>query len=75
MPDDFRAFMRAVIRHIELPPDQRFVDDDEAFQHECGHGGRLGDQFQFTYITPDGKNRWEIGLREDQIRDRSPAAC
>lgn len=71
IPGDFRAFMRAVVTQIDLPPDQKFVDDDEAFQHECGHGGRSdgGDAYQFTYITPDGHHRWELELREQQIRD------
>ena len=61
--------MRAVVTQLDLPADQKFVDDDEAFQHECGHGGRVAGEFVFTYITPDGKNRWEIELRESQIRD------
>ena len=70
VPDDFRAFMRVVVGHIDLPPDQKFVDGDEAFQHECGHGGRIdGETYQFTYITPDGHHRWDLELREPQIRD------
>ena len=71
VPDDFRAFMRAVVTQIDLPPDQKFVDDDEAFQHECGYGGRSDGAatYQFTYITRDGHHRWELELREQQIRD------
>lgn len=69
VPADFRAFMRAVVRQLDLPPDQRFYDDDEAFQHECGYGGRVEGAFVFTYITPDGHNRWELALHESQIRE------
>lgn len=60
--------MRVVVRQLDLPPDQRFYDDNEAFQHECGYGGKVDGAFHFTYITPDGHNRWEVALDEAQIR-------
>lgn len=61
IPDDFRAFMRDVATRL----------DDDAFQHECGHGGRAfgGASFTFTYLTADGQSRWELSLREQQILD------
>ena len=45
---------------------------DYALEHECGRGGRIEkgrDIYRFTYLTKDGQGRWEIELREQQIRD------
>src|SRR5689334_8452688 len=72
IPDDFRAFMRTVADHLDRPPEEKFLDSEDAFQHECGHGGRTfggTTNYNFTYISADGKHRWELGLREQQIRD------
>ena len=45
---------------------------DSALEHECGRGGRVDagrDVYRFTYLARDGHGRWEIVLREQQIRD------
>ena len=45
---------------------------DYALEHECGRGGRVEsgrDVYRFTYLTKDGSGRWEIVLREQEIRD------
>jgi len=45
---------------------------DNALEHECGRGGRVEsgrDVYRFTYLAKDGHGRWEIVLREQQIRD------
>ena len=45
---------------------------DNALEHECGRGGKVAagrDVYRFTYLTKDGHGRWEIELREQQIRD------
>ncbi|HUS33221.1 MAG TPA: hypothetical protein VMZ53_32185, partial [Kofleriaceae bacterium] len=45
---------------------------DNALEHECGRGGRVekGSQlYRFTYLEKGGYGRWEIELREQQIRD------
>ncbi len=72
IPDDFRAFMRTVAEHLDRPEDEKFLDAEDAFQHECGHGGRTfggTTNYNFTYISTDGQSRWELSLREQQIRD------
>ena len=45
---------------------------DYALEHECGRGGKVEagrDVYRFTYLARDGHGRWEITLREQQIRD------
>ena len=45
---------------------------DNALAHECGRGGRVeqgSSLYRFTYLAQDGHSRWEIELREQQIRD------
>lgn len=45
---------------------------DNALEHECGRGGKVEsgrDVYRFTYLAKDGHGRWEITLREQQIRD------
>lgn len=45
---------------------------DNALEHECGRGGRVehgSSVYRFTYLGKDGHSRWEIELREQQIRD------
>jgi hypothetical protein len=72
IPEDFRAFMRTVSEHLDRPAEEKFLDTEDAFQHECGHGGRTfggTTNYNFTYISPDGQHRWELALREQQIRD------
>ncbi len=43
----------------------------EALQHDCGRGGLVpgGDTFRFMYLEKGHAGRWEIELREQQIRD------
>lgn len=72
IPDDFRGFMRTVAEHLDRPNEDKFLDTEDAFQHECGHGGRTFGgtaNYNFTYMTTDGQYRWELSLREQQIRD------
>lgn len=72
IPDDFRAFMRSVADQLDRPDAEKFLDSEDAFQHECGHGGRTfggTSNYNFTYISRDGQTRWELALREQQIRD------
>ena len=69
--DDFRAFMREVAAKVDFGEIGTAVGD-YALEHECGRGGRLAsgrDVYRFTYLTKDGRGRWEIVLREQQIRD------
>ncbi len=71
IPDDFRAFMREVAAHMDFGDIGTAVGDD-ALQHECGRGGRVegnASVYRFTYLAKDGHGRWEIELREQQIRD------
>jgi hypothetical protein len=71
IPGDFRAFMREVTATMDVGDLGTAVGDD-ALQHECGRGGRLEHDphvYRFTYLATDGHGRWEIELREQQIRD------
>jgi hypothetical protein len=69
IPDDFRAFMQQVVAYLDAPG-EKFLDGEEALQDEVGYGGRLDgrDTYRFVYITRDGLHRWELVLREPQIR-------
>lgn len=71
IPDDFRAFMRAVVVYLESPADEKFLDAEDALKADCGYGGRIDglDTYRFRYITPDGVTRWDVILREAQIHD------
>jgi hypothetical protein len=71
IPDDFRAFMREVAAKVDFGDIGTAVGDN-ALEHECGRGGKVErgrDVYRFTYLTKDGHGRWEIVLREQQIRD------
>ena len=68
VPDDFRAFMRSVVDDLDAPGDARLVDAEDAFQDECGFGGRTDGGFRFHYLTRDGVHRWIIPLAEHEIR-------
>ncbi len=71
IPDDFRAFMKSVVVYLETSTDDRFLDAEDALDAECGYGGRIDgiDTFRFKYITNDGHHRWDVVLKEAQIRD------
>jgi hypothetical protein len=71
IPDDFRAFMQQVVAYLDVPGEEKFLDGEEALQDEVGYGGRLDgrDTYRFVYITRDGLHRWELVLRESQIRE------
>lgn len=71
IPDDFREFMKSVVVYLDTPNDNMFLDAEDALDAECGYGGRIDgiDTYRFKYITPDGVRRWEIVLKEAQIRD------
>jgi len=71
IPDDFRAFMKSVVVYLETPNDELFLDAEDALDSECGYGGRIdgADTYRFKYITNDGHHRWDVVLKEIQIRD------
>lgn len=71
IPDDFRAFMRRVVRYLDAPGDEpKHLDAEDALRDHTGYGGRVdGDEFRFTYISPDGHDRWTVQLPEAAIRD------
>lgn len=71
IPDDFREFMKSVVVYLDTPNDNMFLDAEDALDAECGYGGRIdgNDTYRFKYITADGVRRWEIVLKEAQIRD------
>jgi len=60
--------MREVAAKVDWE-DRADLVGPEALQHACGRGGLIGDLFRFTYLEPEGGGRWEIELREQQIRD------
>jgi hypothetical protein len=70
VPDDFRALMRSVVDCLDAPDDARLLDVEDAFQDECGYGGRVDGAagYRFTYLTVDGAHRWTIALDEQEIR-------
>ncbi len=71
VPDDFRAFMKSVVVALDTPGARKLVDSEDAFVHECGHGGRIDglDTYRFKYFAADGHHRWDVILREAQLRD------
>ena len=71
IPPEFRAFMREVAAKVDWVDDRAALVGPEALVHECGRGGRIegGDRYRFMYFARDGHGRWEIELREQQIRD------
>lgn len=70
VPDDFRAFMRSVVGYLDAPGRDKLLDAEDAFQDECGYGGRVdgATAFRFTYLTVDGVHRWTLALDELEIR-------
>jgi hypothetical protein len=70
VPDDLRAFMRSVVGYLDAPRADKFLDAEDALQHECGYGGRIDGAalYRFHYLTPDGAHRWAIVLGEQEIR-------
>ena len=71
IPDDFRDFMKSVVVYLDTPNDNMFLDAEDALDAECGYGGRIdgADTYRFKYITADGVRRWEVVIKEAQIRD------
>ena len=71
VPDDFRAFMRSVVSYLDTPSDVKVIDAEDALEHECGYGGRIDgvDTYRFKYLTANSHHRWDVVLREAQIRD------
>ncbi len=63
IPDDLRAFLREVAAKLDWGDASGELTDD------CGRAVREGDTFRFTYFAKDGHGRWEIVLREQQLRD------
>lgn len=70
VPDDFRAFMRAVVGHLDAPAGDKLLDAEDAFRDECGYGGRIdgATAYRFHYVTTDGAHRWTVELDELEIR-------
>jgi len=73
IPDDFRAFMRSVVGYLDTASDDKVLDAEDALEHECGYGGRIDgvDTYRFRYLTANGHHRWDVILREAQIREIS----
>lgn len=74
IPDDFRSFMKSVVVYLDAPMpagEEKFLDAEDALDHECGYGGRIDglDTYRFKYITANGHHRWDVRLREAEIRD------
>jgi hypothetical protein len=71
IPDEFRVLMRDVTSQLDWEDDQTTLIGPDAITTECGRGGRVEgtDVYRFVYFARDGHNRWEIELREQQIRD------
>jgi hypothetical protein len=71
VPDDFRAFMRSVVVYLDTPNEEHVLDAEDALDAECGYGGRIDghDTYRFKYISADGHHRWDVVLKEAQIRD------
>lgn len=71
IPDDFRAFMQSVVAYLDAPGDDKLLDAEDALDHECGYGGRIdgADTYRFRYITANGHHRWDVVLREEQLRE------
>ena len=71
VPDDFRAFMRSVVVYLDTPNQELEIDAEDALDAECGYGGRIDghDTYRFKYISADGHHRWDVVLKEAQIRD------
>jgi hypothetical protein len=72
IPDDFRAFMRKVVRRLDAPGASAGpLDSEDALRDETGYGGRIdgAELFRFTYLAKDGRSRWVIQVTESAIRD------
>jgi hypothetical protein len=71
IPDEFRVLMRDVTSQLDWEDDPTTLIGPDAINTECGRGGRVEgtDVYRFVYFAKDGHNRWEIELREQQIRD------
>jgi len=69
--DELRAFMRAVVAKVDWADDRAALVGPEALRDECARGGLLAnsDLFRFVYYARDGHGRWELDLREQQLRD------
>ena len=70
IPEDFRAMVRDVVARLDFG-DEGSVVGARAFEAECGFGGRVDkkDLFRFQYIANGGHERYEIELRQQQMRD------
>lgn len=71
VPDDFRAFMRSAVNYLDTSGQEHFLDAEDALEAECGYGGRIDgvDTYRFKYISTDGHHRWDVVLKESQIRE------
>ncbi len=71
IPEDFRDFMKSVVVYLDTPHPGQMLDAEDALDSECGYGGRIDgvDTFLFRYLSRDGHQRWDVTLKEAQIRD------
>ena len=71
IPDDFRAFMRDIVARLDFGDDPASVVGDVRSKPSAGAAGasRARDLFRFQYIANGGHDRWEIELRQQQMRD------
>jgi hypothetical protein len=71
IPDDFRALVHDIVAKLDFGDDPGSVVGARAFEAECGFGGRVDgrDLFRFQYIANGGHERWELELRQQQLRD------
>jgi hypothetical protein len=62
--------MRRVVVRIDWSDDGNSLVGDNAISDENTSGGKTsGDTYRFTYFAKDQTSRWNIALREQQIRD------
>ena len=78
IPDELRAFLQQVVAALDARAagggDERDLDEDNAFRHESGFGGRVAagegdDVYAFTYLTKNRKARWEFRIHESAMRE------
>ncbi|MBI5542837.1 MAG: hypothetical protein HY901_03035 [Deltaproteobacteria bacterium] len=71
VPDDFRDFLREVVKILEGARERSLLDAEDALQSGCGYGGRVDgcDGYQFVYFSETSRERWTVRLGERQIRE------
>jgi hypothetical protein len=67
VPDPFREFMRDVTSQLDWG--EGALTGPDAIEAECGRGGRIEGTDVFRFVYTENDRRYEIELREQQIRD------